>query len=194
MKYKGNYTRAVVIVHGKSEEQICKYIKNNLKIKIKISKNPKSSIQINDLKNLLNNGIFKNRRCFLKKYEDIEVNKKKLNNFKIFIIMDTDDCTATDKERYINGTMFKKHWAYEYIVPIYNIDNLESAMIKLGIKIEKDQKRDYIKIFPTDRKYQQLRTDMIQIKDMRDKLSNNKETTNLDEFLEYCLNCTECLI
>lgn len=193
MKYKARYTRAVVIVHGQSEEQICKYIKNNLKIKISIYKNPKSSIQINDLKNLLNNEIFKDRRHFLQKYDDIEVNKKELKNFKIFIIMDTDDCTATDKERFIGGTMFKKHWAYKYIVPIYNIDNLESAMMKLKIEVKRDEKRDYIKIFPTDRKYQQLKTDIIQITDMRDKLSNNKKVTNLDEFLEYCLNCTECI-
>ncbi|TKZ15846.1 hypothetical protein EZH24_13855, partial [Brachyspira catarrhinii] len=69
-------------------------------------------------------------------------------NFKIFIIMDTDDCTAQQKSEFINKNMFKNHWAYNYIVPIYNDDNLENVLIKATIEVE--NKKDYIKIFPTD--------------------------------------------
>ncbi|HBI6884535.1 hypothetical protein [Clostridium perfringens] len=196
MKYKGQYTKALVIVHGKSEEQICKYIKSNLKLKMEIYKNTKSSIQINDLKNLINNQVFKSKRSFLKTYDDIEVEKGKLKNFKIFIIMDTDDCTKEAKEKFINKSMFKNHWAEEYIVPIYNNNNLEDAMKAIGIDVKKDEKRKYLRIFPTDKKYLQCKSDIIQIENMiKDiqSVKNSKSITNLDEFLDYCLKCTECL-
>ncbi|MEG1312402.1 MAG: hypothetical protein RSD47_10405 [Romboutsia sp.] len=193
MKFEPQYTRAVIIVHGKSEEHICKYIKSNLKVKIEIYKNNKSSIQITDLNKLINNEIFKNKKSFLKKYDDIEVIKKELTNFKLFIIMDTDDCTNEKKQNYISGAMFKGHWAYDYIVPIYNNENLEDVMEKLGIKIEKDNKREYIKIFPTDRKYKQLKNDLIQVESMSNELKGQKKITNMSTFFDYCLNCTSCL-
>lgn len=43
-----NYTKAVVIVHGKSEKQICQYIKNKLRLKMEIysDKNGEKAIQI----------------------------------------------------------------------------------------------------------------------------------------------------
>ena len=48
MSYKGNYLKAIVIVHGKSELQMCDFIKRKLKLKIDIvSKNKGgNSIQI----------------------------------------------------------------------------------------------------------------------------------------------------
>ena len=55
-----HYTKAVVIVHGKSEKQICQYIKNKLRLKIEIlsDKNGEKSIQITSLKNILNNSVY----------------------------------------------------------------------------------------------------------------------------------------
>lgn len=44
--------------------------------------------------------------------------------------------------------MFQKHWAYEYIVPIYNSPDLETILTKAGIKFEKKgvkRKAEYIK-------------------------------------------------
>lgn len=35
-KKKPCYLKAVVIVHGKSEKQICEYIKSNLRLKMEI--------------------------------------------------------------------------------------------------------------------------------------------------------------
>lgn len=48
------YLKAVVIVHGKSEKQICEYIKSNLRLKIDIvsEKRGEKSIQINGLMNI----------------------------------------------------------------------------------------------------------------------------------------------
>lgn len=109
------YLKAVVIVHGKSEKQICEYIKSNLRLKIEIvsEKRGEKSIQINGLTNILNDSRFRSFDAFIRFFEDVEVvayNKKKMlaSNFKIFIIMDTDDCSEENKRKYTSKEMFKK--------------------------------------------------------------------------------------
>ncbi len=187
-----NYTKAVVIVHGKSEKQICQYIKNKLRLKMEIysDKNGEKSIQITSLKNTLNNKIFKSCRNFIKTYEDVKLtddSKSIDRDFKIFIIMDTDDCNENQKRDFMNGEMFKDHWAYKCIVPIYNIPELESVLEIANIPFKKTgdkRKKEYIKIFPTDPKYE--KTDEIQIQELLSKLKKQKNT-NLDEFLDFCL-------
>ena len=191
-----NYTKAVVIVHGKSEKQICQYIKNKLRLKMEIysDKNGEKAIQITSLKNTLNNKIFKSYRNFIKIYEDVELSrdgKSINNNFKIFIIMDTDDCSAEQKRNFINREMFKGHWAYNYIVPIYNIPELESVLQKANIPFKKTgdkRKKEYIKLFPTDPKYE--KTDEIQIQELLNTLKKQKNT-NLYEFLDFCLKSSD---
>ena len=189
---KLNYTKALVIVHGKSEKQICQYIKNKLRLKIEIysDKNGEKAIQITSLKNTLNNKIFKSYRNFINTFEDIELtadNKKINNDFKIFIIMDTDDCSETEKKKFINKEMFKGHWAYDYIVPIYNIPELETVLTEAKIPFTKTgvkRKKEYIKLFPTDPKY--TKTDEVQIKELLNTLKKQKNT-NLNDFLDFCL-------
>ncbi len=192
---KLNYTKALVIVHGKSEKQICQYIKNKLRLKIEIysDKNGEKAIQITSLKNTLNNKIFKSYRNFINTFEDIElIDNKNINkDFKIFIIMDTDDCSEEEKRKFINKEMFKGHWAYDYIVPIYNIPELETVLTdakvpftKIGVK----RKKEYIKLFPTDPKY--TKTDEVQIKELLNKLKKQKNT-NLNEFLDFCLKVSD---
>lgn len=188
---KFNYLKAVVIVHGKSELQMCKFIKRNLRIKMEfISKDSgKSSIQITSLKDRLNGKDIKDFNSFFKKYEDeIEIINDKLStNFKMFIIMDTDDCSEEEKNNYKNKTMFKKHWAYNYICPIYNDGNLEEVLIEAGIKYKsksfKKMKREYIEIFPTDRN----KKDAIQIEEFYKKLLKVKDISNMHEFIKFCL-------
>ena len=101
---KLNYLKAVVIVHGKSELQMCEFIKNNLRIKMGFISNNKgkSSIQISGLLKRLNGKDIKDFNSFFKKYEDeIEIINDKLStNFKMFIIMDTDDCSEEEKNNY----------------------------------------------------------------------------------------------
>lgn len=189
---KLNYTKAVVIVHGKSEKQICQYIKNKLRLKIEIysDKNGEKSIQITSLKNTLNNKIFKSYINFINTFEDIELtadNKNINNDFKIFIIMDTDDCSEAEKIKFINKEMFKGHWAYDYIVPIYNIPELETVLTEAKVPFTKTgvkRKKEYIKLFPTDPKY--TKTDEVQIKELLNTLKKQKNT-NLNEFLDFCL-------
>lgn len=192
---KFNYTKALVIVHGKSEKQICQYIKNKLRLKIEIysDKNGEKSIQITSLKNTLNNKIFKSYRNFINTFEDIElIDNKNINkDFKIFIIMDTDDCSEEEKRKFINKEMFKGHWAYDYIVPIYNIPELETVLTDAKVPFTKTgvkRKKEYIKLFPTDPKY--TKTDEVQIKELLNKLKKQKNT-NLNEFLDFCLNVSD---
>lgn len=133
---KVQYIRGIVVVHGKSEFLLVRYITTNLHLRIKpVGKdNGKSSIQINGLKNYLSQSEFRSLSSFAKKY-GIEYDKRNkcLKNFKLFIIMDTDDCTEEVREQYISGELFKDHVLKDYIVPIYNISNLEDVMKKAGI-------------------------------------------------------------
>ena len=187
---KPNYLKAVVIVHGKSELQMCKFIKSKLRIKMEFiaNDNGKSSIQISGLLKRLNGKDIKDFNSFCKTYEDdIEIINNKLSpDFKIFIIMDTDDCSDEQRNNYKNKTMFKKHWAYDYICPIYNDSNLEEVLIKAGIEYRKHSKKmkEYVEIFPTDKKY--IKSDTIQIEEFYEKLSEVTDISNMHEFIEFC--------
>lgn len=102
--------------------------------------------------------------------------------------MDTDDCTEEQKKQFINKEMFKGHWAYDYIKPIYNSPELESVLEKAKVpfkKIGDKRKKEYIKLFPTDTKYE--KSDVIQIDELLNNLSTIRQT-NLDEFLKFCLD------
>lgn len=181
-----NYLKAVIIVHGKSELQIYKFIKNNLRIKMEYiaNKNGESSIQIPGLLKRLNGKDIKDLNSICNKYKKDDIDEK----FKIFAIMDTDDCSEEEKNNYKNKTMFKKHWVYNYICPIYNDGNLEEVLIKAGIKYKsksfKKMKREYIEIFPTDRN----KKDAIQIEEFYKKLLKVKDISNMHEFIKFCLD------
>lgn len=191
-----NYTKAIVIVHGKSEKQICQYIKSKLRLKMEIvsNNNGESSIQITSVKQILNNTVFKSYNSFIKEYEDVKLsnNNKSLDeDFKIFIILDTDDCTEKQKSAFINKEMFKSHWAYDHIVPIYDSPNLEEVLKKANVPFTKTgdkRKKEYVKLFPTDPKYE--KSDEIQIQELCDNLKK-QTNTNLNEFLDFCLKAAE---
>lgn len=195
MSKQHSYLKAIAVCHGKSEKQICDFIKSNLRIRLHVEsdKNGKKSIQITSLMKTLTGQKFKTFDKFINSFPDVEIvhkkRKKSLNDdFRIFIIMDTDDCTDEQKDDFINKTMFEKHCAYEYIIPIYNSPNLEYALTKSKIPFEKKgekRKEEYIKIFPTEEKYK--RSETIQLKDFYHNLKHNK-STNLDEFIKFCLD------
>ena len=197
MFYKGNYLKAIVIVHGKSEFQMCDFIKRKLKLKIEIvSKNKgANSIQISSIMKRLKGKDIDTLDNFKNTYkDDLEIKDNKIiidKNFRIFIIMDTDDCKEEEKNNFINKNMFKNYWAHKYIVPIYNIRNLEDVLIKSEvinkntIKNKRD-KKDYIKIFPTDDKY--TKNDTIQIQEFYQKLLKVKNISNMYIFIKFCLD------
>ena len=186
------YTKCAVIVHGKSEFHLTKFIYTNLHLPVKIISKDKGrgSIQINGLKDFLNKKSFKSLSAFAKEYS-VEYDKKtkKLKNFKLFIIMDTDDCSEKVMKEYISGEMFKGHPLQEYIVSIYNITNLEDVLIKAGIMAKRipDLKKGtyYNKIFPINTEPVSCDT-LKQIRTFASKIKGVKQT-NMLEFIDYCI-------
>ena len=152
---EANYLKAVAVVHGKSELQICQYIKQKLRLNIEIESDKKGekAIQITSLKNTLNKKYFQKQSEFLKKFDIIKLDEKGrkiADDFKIFIIMDTDDCTGKQIKAFKNKEMFKGHWAYDYIVPIYNSQNLKEVLVKAGIPFErkgKEKRKNMLNFF-----------------------------------------------
>lgn len=188
-----NYTRCAVIVHGKSEFILVRYIYTNLHLSVKViaKDKGKSSIQINGLKSLLNKKPFNSLKEMANEY-GIEYDKKSksLKNFKLFIIMDTDDCDEDAKSKYISGELFKGHPLEDYIVPVYNISNLEDVMLKAGImvkRIEDSQKGTYYsKVFPINTVPMSVDT-LNQVRSFANRLEGIKET-NMLCFINYCFD------
>lgn len=186
-----NYTRGAVIVHGKSEFALVKYIYTNLHLPVKIISKDKGrgSIQINGLSDYLNKKQFRTLKEFANEYS-VEYDKKtkSLINFKLFIIMDTDDCDEIAKSKYISGELFEGHPLKEYIVPIYNVSNLEDVMIKAGIMVKRvsDAQKGsfYTKIFPINTEPLSIDT-VNQVRIFAKKIKGIKET-NMLAFVEYC--------
>lgn len=168
----------MTIVHGKSEFIVCENIKSNLKIKHEIDgeKKGRCSIQVNGLLNRLKRVPYKSKAVFESRYGDIDWNR-----FKLFIIMDVDDCDYSTKKKFQNKDLFKGHWLYKYIHPISNDPNLESTMIDLGHKIIK--KKEYIQIFPIS---SSKSIDIELIEKFSEKLKGSKKT-NLNEYVDYCI-------
>lgn len=191
---KGNYCRGVVICHGKSEWNMARFISSNLHLHIKTyaMDSGRHSIQITDLKTLLNTKPFKTRSSFLSEYpveEQREGRIKKLKDFKLFMIMDTDDCTEQQSEDYKTKKMFEGHWLYEYIVPIANEPCLEDVLVEAGMMPRKIPNREkgsyYASVFPINTK--PLSDDTLQeVKTLKSYIQKSNNT-NLSEFIDYCL-------
>lgn len=176
------------IVHGQSEYLICTSIKSNLRIKHEIiaDKRGKKSIQINSLMHILNDSRLKSFKNFISEFDDVEHKDKKLLNFKLFIIMDLDDCTKEMRNRFLNKEMFSKHWLYEYIVPIYNDPDLEETMKEAKIPIQRNEKKKYFTVFPTN--HGDL--DVDKARDSHVALLKCKKS-NMHEYVKYCLEMLE---
>lgn len=189
-KYTHQYCKALVIVHGASEYQIVRYVKSKLRLPLEIySKcNGQNSIQINGLKSLLEkSGDFNKQKKFLKKYSNIQFSKEGLMHFKLFPIMDTDDCTDKTKEEYIDGTLFDGHWLKPYIISIYNSPALEDVLfdcklIKKNLK-NCDKTSTYQNLFPINRSS----SNYDEIDELYNRLLKSKKT-NFEEFIKYCLD------
>jgi len=192
------YTKCAVIVHGKSELNLVKYIYTNLHLPVKIISRDrgKTSIQINGLLDFMQNGKFKSLKSFAEEYV-IEYDRKSkcLKNFKLFIIMDTDDSDENTKDKYISGELFRGHILEKYVVPIYNISNLEDVMIKAQIMVQRipdsEKGKYYSKIFPINTEPVSLDT-IKQVTTFANKIENIQQT-NMLEFINYCLSQLQSL-
>ena len=122
-----NYTSAIVVVHGESENIIVRHIQSSLRLNLHIHKGT-TSIQINGLLKELNtyfkdiSQLQKNSKLFL------DINKNTINNFKIFTLMDTDDCSEETKRKYIDGSLFSRYAFKDYVVPIFSTPDLEHVL------------------------------------------------------------------
>lgn len=186
-----NYTKCAVIVHGKSEYTLVKYIYTNLHLPVRIIAKDKGrgSIQIGGLQDYLSKKPFRTLREFAEEYSvEYDRKTKSLKNFKLFVIMDTDDCDEMTKGKYISGALFQNHPLKDYIVPVYNNSNLEDVMLKAGIMVKRipdSQKGSYYsRVFPINT--DPLSVDTInQVRVFAERIKNVKET-NMLAFIEYC--------
>lgn len=156
MRIKPTKLSVMSIVHGKSELLMCSSVKSNLKIKHEIHAKDKgrNSIQVNSVMKVLDSAKFKmSLKKFSEEYDiEYDCKNKKLVNFKIFIIMDLDDCTPEKAKKFKDKSMFNGHPLYNYIEPIYNDPNLEKTMEDIDINIDPKEKiKGYIRIFPTNK-------------------------------------------
>ena len=98
-------------------------------------------------------------------------------------------CTEDMKEKYTSGQLFKGHILEDYIVPIFNIPNLEGIMVKANImtkRIRGSEKGTYYsKIFPINTEPLSHNT-IDQVVKFAWKLKGIRET-NILEFVEYCI-------
>lgn len=187
MVRKPNYCKGIIIVHGKSELLLAEHIKSNLHLPIEIyaEKNGKSSIQIDSLKTILNNNIFKNKTSFKRQYA-VEEENRELKNFFVMPIMDLDDTTEDKIEQYKSGKMFENHWLSSYIIPIWNNKNLDQVLFDLNLISKmpnnKEKGKVYGELFPTHRG----ETDLEQVKKLLTHFQNS-DKTNMDVFINKCL-------
>lgn len=188
-----NHLKAIIIVHGKSEKVIFENIVRTFKLNIFIDsdKNGEKSIQINGLKKRLNNTIFKNLRSFKDKFSTVEVNNEQLNkDFKVFIVMDTDDCTEEIALKYKNKDLFKKHWLYDHIVPIFNTRDLEEVLEKTKFPFTlngSERKREYFGIIKKYNTPDKMKEFMLGI----NNLLKSNLNTNMNELFDFILNLYE---
>lgn len=91
------------------------------------------------------------------------------------------------KKEYITKLMFKSHWAYDYIVPIFNSPELEDVLVKAKIPFQKrgsERKKEYIRIFPTGGRY--TIHEEVELEAFYGNLKSVKNT-NMDMFIKFCL-------
>ncbi len=189
-----NYLSAIVVVHGESEYIIAKHIQSSLRLNMHVHKGT-TSIQINGLLKELNT-YFKDIPQLLQnpKYS-LDIVEKEIKNFKIFTLMDTDDCTEETKNKYIDGRLFSKYILKDYIVPIYSTPDLEHVLFNSGLipKIYNDSEKvkEYGKLFPVSSvPIGQAQLPMDNMKKTFSQLEGNKKT-NLELFIKYCIEQAE---
>lgn len=192
---KANYCKGVVICHGKSEWCMTRFISTNLHLPIKAHArdNGKCSIQVTGLMKLLNSKPFHKQSTFVSEFSVEETGRgknKHLVNFKLFIIMDTDDCTVQQRQDYLSKKMFEEHWLYDYIVPIENFPCLEDVLVETGMmpkKIRDSEKGTYYSnVFPINKK--PLSNDTLaEVLSLKSYLRKS-DRTNLIEYIDYCLS------
>ena len=189
-----NYCRAVVVVHGLSEKIIAEEIKKCLRIPLEIySKNGgRNSIQIGSLSAIFNSErTFKSSKKFLENYYNIEIVKGQPQNFKLFTVIDTDDCDAATLQKYQSNTLLSNHWLCPYIVPISNTPSLEHVFLDAGlidhIFSDSEKRTGYQKMFTALSKEMNHPEIIKYLYDLTQRQRSSNVKTNISKFFQYCL-------
>lgn len=178
----------LIITHGKSEYDIFTFIQQASGKSIYVFADHQGhqfkSIQITSLLLKLNKAPFNKIKHFKNRFDNIEYNGDELpNDFNVFIIMDTDDCTVKQKENFLNKEMFKGHWLYNYINPIHNSENLEDVLLHAKINYPKSKRSNYGEIFRSKRTQPKLEA-IIEINEL---LKRYPIRTNMHLAIEACI-------
>lgn len=187
MKRNPNYCKGIIIAHGKSERLLAGHITSNLHLNMKIyaENNGKTSIQIDSLKNTLNNTQFKDKKSFKRNYI-VEENNGKIINFLVMPIMDLDDTNEKGIKEYISGEMFRNHWLSPYIIPVWNKKNLDEVLLELKLinKLPNDREKGkiYRNLFPVNTG----KLDKEQVQELMKKFEKSKNT-NMEIMAKKCL-------
>lgn len=188
-KFAPQFTAAIAVVHGKSEEIIVKHIASCLRLSIPVQSRT-TSIQIDGLANYLISKINNIHKLTTNTHAQLNVKKGIiLNDFKIFTFMDTDDCDLETKTKYLNKSLFRGYNLCNYVVPIYTSPNLEDVFYKSKLIpkrfSDKEKVDGYTKLFEVATVPKANK-----IKELSDKLRNNNNT-NFEMFLDYCIEQSE---
>ena len=183
-------TPAIVVVHGDSEKIIAEHIKSNLRLNFHIHPG-KTSIQINGLMKELN-AHFPNVNS-LRRHPQLVLNiqKNTIHDFKIFTLMDTDDCSEETCQKYMDRTLFDRYALKEYVVPIYTTPDLEHVFYASHLIpriFKEDEKVDgYRRCFPKiSPPFDELKSKEDELIKKAEALRRNSKT-NFDVFIDYCL-------
>lgn len=192
-KRKINYCRAIIICHGKSEKLLFDKIKSVLRIKIEVrgNDNGNSSIKIQGIANYLQRQEYQNRKDFCNTFfgtgfSDLLSSKQltsRIQKVKIFVVMDVDDASEDQLERYKKSEYFYPKWLKPCFVPIYNDHNLEQTVKKMGYEIP-NSKHDKAPF------YRKLWADKITtVEDVKNLQQKMKccQCTNMELVLDYLL-------
>ena len=187
----GRGTCAVVICHGMSEYKFASSIKSKLRLNIKLLARDKGaiSIQIDGLPDYFHNKILRNKRALVRQYPGILQDKQRLVDFKIFTLMDVDDCKdISARKNYLAGHIsgLGQYDLKPYLHPIYCRENLEDALTDIDfayVAATDRQKRHYLKVFDP---VSGVIADEATIVGLRDRFRHSNRS-NFDEFLDYCL-------
>lgn len=191
---RNNYPKytvpAIVVVHGDSERIVAEHIKSNLRLNLFIHSG-KTSIQIN--------GLVKELKAHfpsvsaLRRNPKLELNIEKniIHDFKIFTLMDTDDCSDETRQKYLDRTLFDEYQLKDYIEPIYTIPDLEHVFFNSHLipRIFKDDEKveGYRHCFPKiSPPFTELKTKEDDLIKKADALRSNRNT-NFEEFIDYCI-------
>lgn len=149
-----------VVAHGLSEVLIAKHFKSSLRLQMAIFSrdNGNTSIQITSLLDELSSKKY-SKPEFIKQTNAIQFKRWEKRgvrpedmDFRIYTLMDTDDCSDEMLARYKSGKMFHDLWLAPFIVPIWCTPNTDGVFYRAKlipqIKSDRDKVPTYKKYFP----------------------------------------------